>query len=95
MVIGEAIHNEWNTDTDNGNEVSVTIHTWSRHRGRKEIKAIQHAIYLALHRQSLPITGYNFISCDFQDSQTFIENDGKTRHGVQTFKVLIDQQEEG
>lgn len=91
ITIGEAIHNEFDTDTELGNDVSVVIHSWSDHRGRKEVKEIQNAVYQALNRTELTTTGYNFISSDFVTSQTFVESDGKTRHGVQEFRILLDE----
>lgn len=95
VTIGEAVHNEFDTDTDEGNDVTVSVHVWSRDRGRKEVKEIQNAIYLALSRQELSVIGYNFINCQFVTSQSFLDSDGKTRHGVQDFQILLDELEEG
>lgn len=95
VTIGEAVHNEFDTDTDEGNDVTISVHVWSRDRGRKEVKEIQNAIYLALSRQELSVIGYNFINCQFVTSQSFLDSDGKTRHGVQDFQILLDELEEG
>lgn len=92
VSIGEVVHTEFNTDTELGMSASVIIHTWSRERGRKETKQMQNLVYNALNRRNLIITGYHFISCEFVDSQTFVENDGKTRHGVQEFVILYDEE---
>lgn len=89
VTIGEAIHEEFDTFTSLGNTVVITIHTWSRFRGRKEIKTIQGQIYEALHRRELSYTGYDLISCDALGSETFYDADGLTIHGVQTFRILI------
>lgn len=91
VVIGEDTGREWDTDTEIGGDFTVRIHTWSRYRGRKETKEIQGAVYDALHRATLAVTGYAFVTCDFQDSDTIVDNDGLTRHGVQSFRILIDQ----
>lgn len=91
LTIGEAIHNAWDTDNTLGNDVSIVIHTWSRARGRQETKAIQGAIYSALNRKDLNYNGYDIITIDFESSQTFTDADGLTRHGVQSFRILIDE----
>lgn len=91
VTIGEDSFTEWDTDTASGCEAFIEVHTWSDLRGRKEIKAMQNAIKKALHRVELVIDGYNFIGIDFQSSESFVETDGKTRHGVQVFKVLMDE----
>lgn len=90
VTIGEDNVNEFDTDTELGSDATVTIHTWSRARGRKETKQIQGAVYDALHRQSLTVAGFNFVDCHWQSSTSFLDSDGKTRHGVQTFRMLID-----
>lgn len=95
ITIGEAVHSEWDTDNTIGNDVSVTIHVWSRYRGRRETKEIQGMIFNALHRQDLTYEGFDFISIDFEASQSFLDADGLTRHGIQTFRILIDEVNNG
>lgn len=91
VTIGEDNHNEWDTNTTLGSDCTITIHTWSQHRGRQETKEIQGAIYDALHHAELTYPGYSFILTDFVSSQSFVDADGMTRHGVQTFRVLIER----
>ncbi len=91
IVIGDDSVVEWDTDTELGADATIVIHTWSRQRGKKETKEIQGLIYNALHRANLTVTGYTLVGIDWIDSQTFLDGDGKTRHGVQTFRITIDQ----
>lgn len=92
VVIGESFHNEADTFDTFGDDVTVSIHSWSDSqtaRGRKEVKEIQGAIYTALHRYSGIVAGYHIIAIDWQSSETLVD-DGNTRHGVQNFRVLLD-----
>lgn len=89
VTIGEAQHAEWGTHTESGQLVTCVIHTWSRQPGRAETKLIQGAIYDALHRAALTDDGAEFIDCQFIMSESFLDPDGITRHGVQQFKLLI------
>jgi hypothetical protein len=91
VTIGDDNSVEWDTCTDYGAAVTVTIHTWSRGRGRLETKTLQGEIYAALHDALLQSTGYNVVSCYFESSVSFMDVDGLTRHGVQTFRVLIEE----
>lgn len=91
ITIGESTCNDWSADDFSGMEVDSVIHVWSRQQGRSETKTIQGAIYNALHRSTLTVTGYEFVKCDFSDSQSFVDSDGKTRHGIQTFNLLIKE----
>lgn len=91
VTIGESIHAENDTVAVFGDDSSITIHTWSRFSGRKETKEIQGAIYDALHRAKPSYTGYNVMGIDWVSSQSFIDSDGETRHGVSIFRILIDK----
>jgi hypothetical protein len=89
VVIGDDTLTEYDTFGELGFEATVTIHSWSVYRGRKQVKEIMGSIYDALHRAELTVTGYNLIGCDCEFSETFLESDGVTRHGVQRFRILI------
>ena len=91
VTIGESTHNEFDTDDTLGDNATITVHTWSREAGRKETKTIQNYIYEALHRSEYSVENYDILGIDWESSQTLIDSDGKTRHGVQTFRVLIDK----
>jgi len=89
VVIGDDTLIEFDSDGVNGFEATVTIHTWSIYRGRFEVKNLMGLIYNALHRAELNVQGYNLVGCDCEFSETFLESDGVTRHGVQRFRILI------
>jgi hypothetical protein len=90
VVIGEDSENEWDTDTEQGAESSITVHSWSRERGRKETKEIQERIYELLHRVELTIEDAIFYSIFWEFSDSFVEPDGETRHGVIRFRLRYD-----
>lgn len=91
VVVGDDAHADWSTDTELGVTAVVTVHTWSRARGKKETKELQGHIYDALNRATLAASGYNFVSIDLVSSESFIDADGLTRHGVQTFNAIIQR----
>ena len=91
VTIGEDVLSEWDTDTELGMVASVTIHTWSRERGRKQTKTLQGYVYDALDRVTLSAAGYKFISIDHQSTNSILDTDGLTRHGIQEFKIIIER----
>lgn len=91
VVVGDDSVKAWDTDTENGADAVITIHTWSRYLGKKEIKELQGYVYSALHNADLLIPNYVSVVCAFQGSDSFVDADGKTRHGVQTFSMLIEK----
>lgn len=91
VVIGEDILTEYSTATTNGWRVSLNVHVWGRQPSRLEVKNIQAEVYAALHRQELTVEGFHFITCEFENEYSFLDSDAKTRQGVQTFAIYIDQ----
>ena len=91
VAIGEDTLAEWDGDDFTGEECTVTIHVWSRADGRKETKIAQGYIHDALHRQTLSVSGYNSVDCVREFSDTLLDPDGHTRHGVQQFRVTIER----
>jgi hypothetical protein len=92
ITVGDDTALDWNTDTSNGKEATITIHSWSRYRGRAEVKEIQGAIYQALHLANISVQGYNLVECWSEYSETLVDPDGLTRHGVQRFRMIIDKE---
>ena len=91
-VIGESTSEEFDTKSFNGFETSVIVHSWSRYNGRKEVKEMMGTAYALLHNQSITVTGYNRVNCLFEFSETFLEDDGETRHGIQRFNLTITEE---
>lgn len=91
VSIGESNFNEWDTDTSLGKDCSITIHTWSRYRGKKQTFQIQAAIRDVLHRAELTYTGYRFILTEEQETRSMMDQDGLTRHGISTYRIVLDR----
>lgn len=90
LVIGFSTARDFDSKTENGCEQTLMVHTWSRYRGFREIKEIMAAVVDILDRQDLSVAGHNLIQLRFEFSDTFIEDDGLTRHGVQRFRALTE-----
>jgi hypothetical protein len=92
VTIGDDTAIDWDTDNSQGKEATLTIHSWSRYRGRKEVKQIQGAIYDSLHLSNLIITGYHSVLIVSEYSETLMDPDGLTRHGVQRFRLIVEKE---
>lgn len=91
VTIGEDVYTDVSTDTELMQRVSITIHVWSRHSGRKETKEIQGMIYDLLNRRRIDHAEYKFININQEASQSQLDSDGETRHGIQTFNLMIEE----
>lgn len=90
VTIGDDSSTEWDTDTELGVEVLITIHVWSRAKGRTETKQIQKIVYNLLHRCKLSVKDSVLVGCEYISDESFMDSDGKTRHGVQQFRVTLE-----
>jgi hypothetical protein len=80
---------------DDGWQVYVTLHIFSRGEGAKgarpEVKAISNAAVGVLGDEDAPIaiTGFVIAMARFHTARTFLEADGVTAHGVTEFEFLV------
>ena len=93
VVIGDDTGLQWDTGSSVGTESTLTIHVWSRELGRKETKEIMNLVYEVLHLSNLPIEDMVSVLCHWEFSETFLDPDGITRHGVSRFRIIADEGE--
>jgi hypothetical protein len=90
VVVGDDTAVAFNTHSSVGGDHTVTVHTWSRERGRAQTKTMLRHIYDALNRYALTVSGATMIDCQCEHEQSFLDEDGLTRHGVARYRVLTD-----
>ena len=90
VVVGEDTHVPWDTDDSTGSESTITVHIWSRQRGKKETKHIQGLIYEALNRYEMTVTGYHLVTMEWDYSDSVRDPDGLTYHGTSRFRTLVE-----
>lgn len=89
VTIGDDTSSDWSDKAVAGQEMTLTLHAWAESRGRKTVKQILSHIHDALHRHALVVPGFTLVSLDFEFSETFLDEDGVTYHGVIRFRALI------
>lgn len=70
-------------------EIFSTIHVWSRELGKIECKRINDAVRMAL-TADFAVEGFALTLAQFRDSRVLQDPDGITKHGIVTFRFLID-----
>ena len=89
IVIGEETASNISTKTLDMHEHTLTIHTWSQYRGRKEIKVIMEQIYDTLNNASLSVSGGQAVNMKQEFLRTLVDADGITRHGIMRFRAVV------
>lgn len=90
MTFGQSTERDWSTGTDEGYEHTVTLHIWSRGRGRKEAQAVIAAARDALHDQPLTLDGHRLINLRHDYSEVRRDSDGETFHGIARFRAVTE-----
>lgn len=89
IQIGDDIVSTFPTDDSSNIEAVVRLHVWSVARGSKQAKEILDLIRADLDRAEISVTGFSLISIDPIQSFVVLDPDGKTRHGVIEFRLII------
>jgi hypothetical protein len=98
VVMGAAQSVPMDTQGVSGNEVTLTIDTYSRAAGMDEARHIMSQIYGALHNVSFTVPNQILVQCQCLDSATGLEADGMgryaqsamVRHGQQRFRIVTE-----
>lgn len=91
VVVGDHTAGEFDTDDVNGQETTVTLHIWSRYRGKREVRQIADAIYDALHDAALTITGQHSVYCFWEFAESVPESDVQVQHEVTRFRIVTQE----
>lgn len=92
VVVGEDTVVPNYTKTGNGEEITHTLHIWSRYNGKKEVKELMALVLDSLTNSPLSLAdGFEmeFNMLDF--AEVLPDPDGITKHGVIRLRFIIRQ----
>jgi len=69
-------------------EAVFTLDVWSRAPGGVEVRAIQAALFAALHHAALSVAGKALVWCRVADSRDVSEDGGELRHGITRVETM-------
>lgn len=88
IVIGGDTINPNDDKDDTGGNAIIQIDIYSRASNMGSVKQIGDAVYAAIHRQALTITGVTWITTELQGVTYTRDPDGLTKRGIMQFRVL-------
>jgi cellulase/cellobiase CelA1 len=89
-VLGEDTAVDWGTKTEQGQEITATIHSWSKQpTSTVQVKQMMAALYAALHEAEFSVSGQDLVSCRFDFGQVLEDADGQTFHGISRFRLHL------
>lgn len=91
ITIGEAETADAGADCVEAEDVTLTLHVWSRAVGSVEAKRIGGALKAALHEAELTLgDGSRLTELRWRGASYSLDPDGLTTHGVVTFLALAE-----
>jgi hypothetical protein len=91
VTVGEDAIEPFAAKTFVGARHVLTLHVWSRARGRAETKAIIERLRALLDRAALALEGATLIDLRFTGAATLLEDDGLTYHGRARFVAATQE----
>lgn len=89
-VIGETTARPAGTKTEDGEEVTITVHFWSDYRGSKEVKGLRAKLRAALHDGAPAAAGFAVVLCREDFFQDFDDADGLSVHGIARYRLMLE-----
>lgn len=90
LTFGRTSVYDWSTDTESGAEHLVTLHVWSKARGKSECHALIESVRAALDDAALALDGHALIRLRMEYSEVRYEDDNDVHHGLIRFRALTE-----
>lgn len=87
LVFGEARVGDY-AGVDGAAEHDLRFSVHSRHGGRREVKRVLDALYVALHEADFPVDGARLIQLRFVFADIFRRQDGESHQGAARFRAV-------
>lgn len=94
VSIGECTESPNDTMGKTGRDMTITVHTWSRYEGMKEVDQIQDRVDALLDRWAPTVSGWSATTMlhEFFESLTeTLESSHRLRHGVARYRIHISE----
>jgi len=92
VTIGEDTAADWSSKTTSGQDVTTTIHVWSRYKGKAEAKRIGSEVLQQLTTGPLSMTGFSADPAQLDMEEYLVDADGITQHGVLRLRLYISEE---
>jgi Protein of unknown function (DUF3168) len=92
VSFGPATVEDDDTATERSDLHTLTLHIWSRGRGRTEVYALVDLVRAALHDRALTLTGHRLINLRHEHTDTRRLTDGETIQSILRFRAVTEPQ---
>ena len=90
ITIGEIETRDWSTQTSRGNEHTVTVHVWSRYRGRKQVQDLIAEVDRILDGAAPPLANQRLVNLSTIFWTALREPDGEVYRGTVRLRAVTE-----
>lgn len=90
VAFGRSSVYDWSTSTESGVEQLVTLHVWSKGRGRKETLDIMESVRAALDQAPLDLDAHHLVDLRLEYSEVRYDEDVGVHHGLLRLRAVTE-----
>ena len=82
---------DWSTGTESGTEQLLTLHVWSKAKGRREVLAVMEAIRARLAGAALTLDDHHLVNLRLECAEARYDDDLSVHHGLLRFRAVTEE----
>ncbi len=90
VTFGRTSVYDWSTGTENGTEQLLTLHVWSKAKGKAEAHGLMDAITARLDQAGLDLEGHHLVNLRLEFSEIVFDEDLSVHHGLLRFRAVTE-----
>lgn len=90
ITFGRTSVYDWGTGTESGTEQLLTLHVWSKGKGKKEAHELMDAVATRLHDAGLALESHSLVNLRLEFSDVVFDEDLSVHHGMLRFRAVTE-----
>jgi hypothetical protein len=90
VTFGRTSVYDWSTSTESGTEQLLTLHVWSKARGKKETLDIMECVRAAFDQAPLDLDDHHLVNLRLNYSEAHYDDDLDVHHGLLRFRAVTE-----
>lgn len=83
---------DWSTGTERGSEQLLTLHVWSKAKGKKETLDLLGRVQALLDGQQLALDGHHLVNLRQEFAEARHDDDLSLYHGLARFRAVVEDE---
>ncbi|HEY6633166.1 MAG TPA: DUF3168 domain-containing protein [Rhizobiaceae bacterium] len=90
ITFGRTSVYDWSTATESGTEQLLTLHAWSKGKGKKEVLEIMELTRQTLDDAALELEGHRLVNLRLEFSEARYDDRNEAHHGLLRFRAVVE-----